>query len=517
MFNSRHKDALSAFESDNQFDDIRKKLSNFRVDQTKKAQSSAQHFSWIEEERRLKQSEAATTKQLSNSICKLLAELEKEKCPKAIDILAVKKDLETLETSASASLSLLVIDVKDTISAILSIDVTGEDAGLCAQLILDLKNNLTTVEAELDDQYSLLATEVKVCRRKVMQLVAEDVENLNSCDVKEVFIPEGLATAISHVRLLENKLVQLSDENGSEGRVDMLELELKCELATAKDEFHQEMKQLSKEKTDLASRRYAKRLHLIEENAMKAIKNLSHNLEILHKCTIERRKMKLKTNELRLRIQAHRIEHDKATKAALVHSEEGRKTADATNRELKLLERSISAKRTIWNHKASSSTMQAPTPSKREIESVTARISQHRENKQRTKSRELQRQSKITAKEDAEIASAKAEERRLDRLCALAASVPYYKNIMNAVPDIYKTTEARKNDVYRGRDASLADFQCGLAQLKSFTNDKLFSDAKFRLANALHEAGVAQSIYARNVVREAIPRVEERTTGIKPY
>lgn len=108
----------------------------------------------------------------------------------------------------------------------------------------------------------------------------------------------------------------------------------------------------------------------------------------------------------------------------------------------------------------------------------------------------------------------KAEEQRLERLSFLAASVPYYHAIMNTTSDIHRSTEARKNDVYEGR-SELADFQIGVQ--KSFTNEKLFSDARFRLGNALHEAGVAQTRYARDVVRNAIPRVEERTTGLQPY
>jgi hypothetical protein len=96
----------------------------------------------------------------------------------------------------------------------------------------------------------------------------------------------------------------------------------------------------------------------------------------------------------------------------------------------------------------------------------------------------------------------------------LAASVPYYRNIVTTSSDIYKTTEARKNDVYAGR-GELADFQSG--KFKSFTEERVFSDSKFRLGNALHEAGVANTTYARDVIRRMIPRREEHTTGIKPY
>eukprot|EP00956_Cyclotella_meneghiniana_P040092 scaffold186349_cov36-Cyclotella_meneghiniana.AAC.1 len=182
------------------------------------------------------------------------------------------------------------------------------------------------------------------------------------------------------------------------------------------------------------------------------------------------------------------------------------------------MERGMLSKQLLWNRKASNE-KELNKSSSKTAESEALRISKHKVNKERTRQREAKRQDKISSKVKADMESAKAEERRLERLFALAASVPYYGTLLNNItPDIHKTTEARKNDVYMSRDNSLADFQCGLQQLRSFTNDRVFSDIKFRLANALHEAGVARSTYARNVVRDAIPRAkEERTTGIQPY
>lgn len=128
--------------------------------------------------------------------------------------------------------------------------------------------------------------------------------------------------------------------------------------------------------------------------------------------------------------------------------------------------------------------------------------------------RQGKEKEKLTARMKAEQEALRDEEKRLGRLNSIAASVPYYGTIMKANSDILKSTESRKNDIYQGR-SELADFQCG--NLKSFTNEQLFSDTKFRLGNALHAAGLARTKYARDVVRDVIPRCEERTTGIKPY
>ena len=46
------------------------------------------------------------------------------------------------------------------------------------------------------------------------------------------------------------------------------------------------------------------------------------------------------------------------------------------------------------------------------------------------------------------------------------------------------------------------------AKEESFTNVKVFSYSNFRLRNALHDVGLARSVYARVVVRNARPRVK---------
>ena len=107
------------------------------------------------------------------------------------------------------------------------------------------------------------------------------------------------------------------------------------------------------------------------------------------------------------------------------------------------------------------------------------------------------------------------EKQRLERLSILATTVPYYENIQKILPNIHKTTFCRKSDVYDSScSRNLMDFQ--RKYMPSFSNERLFSDKKFRLSYALHEAGVANSSYARDIVKKFIPRMPERTTGIEP-
>ena len=495
MPNIRHTVALSAFEDDDQYDNIENKLCTFNTKQKKNSRATAKKFEWIEEERRLKQAEAAALKQLSNSInTALLGENEEE-----------KSWIDTVECSKSASFQ-IVMEMRSKIDSISSQADTEHASGICAQLILYAKEELLNIGTELDAQYTLVETEVKVnsCRRKVLEMIAQD-----SKDGVSPTMSQRLATAISDARVLENKIIQLSETDADELGVSMFESEINQKLTALEEEFKQ-----SRKPTKTESHEYTKRSKLIEDNAMKAIATLTKELERRHKHIVEQKKIGLKADDLRIRIQSQRIEQEKAAKKKnLKRLDEDSVIADANNkREMELLKSRIS-KHALRQHQATNKHDLSSLTA--ELQTEAARLSKHHSNKERTRIREEQRQHKLRCKEMSNAASAKAEERRLEKLCALAASVPYYKDIINATSDIHKTTEARKNDVHTSRDSSLAEFQRG--ELRSFTNDKVFSDSKFRLANALHEAGLAQSTYARNVVRNAIPRQEERTTGIQPY
>lgn len=130
--------------------------------------------------------------------------------------------------------------------------------------------------------------------------------------------------------------------------------------------------------------------------------------------------------------------------------------------------------------------------------------------------RQQQREGRKQKALESIIQASRSEELRLERLSALAASVPYYSKIMNLEADPLRMTIARTNDIYEPAATNgLADFQQGA--LRSFSNEKVFSDLRFRLGNALHEAGVAQTPYARAVIKKLVPRAPERTTGIEPH
>lgn len=114
----------------------------------------------------------------------------------------------------------------------------------------------------------------------------------------------------------------------------------------------------------------------------------------------------------------------------------------------------------------------------------------------------------------------KSTQERKKRLELISQNVPYYNSIQNITSNVRDaSTEARRSDIFQPFSiGGLKEFQAvGNAKLHSFSENKIFSDQKFRLADALHQAGVARSKYAGEIVKQIIPRQVERTTGIQPH
>jgi hypothetical protein len=53
--------------------------------------------------------------------------------------------------------------------------------------------------------------------------------------------------------------------------------------------------------------------------------------------------------------------------------------------------------------------------------------------------------------------------------------------------------------------------------MQNFSNERLFSNIRFKLADALFSSGVANSSYAQSIIKAMVPREPERTTGIEPF
>ena len=144
--------------------------------------------------------------------------------------------------------------------------------------------------------------------------------------------------------------------------------------------------------------------------------------------------------------------------------------------------------------------------SARKYQEELDRIERIKANGERVSYRETRLLNKMDEKRKALTEAARAEELKYERLSQLAATVPYWDSILDVQANIHGTTVARENGAYHEDATGLTAFQHGLSKLHSFTNEKVFSDRRFRLGHALHEAGISQTAAARDAVARAAPR-----------
>jgi len=448
-----------------------------------------------------------------------------------------------------------------------------ERRALCAQLLLDHRKNLNTSLKELNERYSILSKETQEHRREAMLLLSNDRKK----NIIQYRMPQSLSNALDSVRALIR--TGHHDDDDDDGVIDMLENDLgdledahslyksilnqvkfqskakspcwdeksqlifkkavyssnassssKLLLGRLKNDMpekseqeimryleHHKNKQANKQKIEAAARELNRKTQMIENNGLKEVERLRKEIDDRTRRSKANIEIDLKTKEIDLRLRAMRLEREEIQNADADRRRQAaaREVGDVYEKEMHRTQRKLETKQALHQALQTEGLKENCVNELQDdfaVEIQTLKCQQVR--RERTTYRQEQIENKRMTKKEADDEAGRAEEVRLERLNALATSVPYYKSIMDKTSDIHKSTEARKNDVYGGR-TELADFQCG--KLKSFTEDKIFSDSKFRLGNALHEAGLARSTYARDVVRNAIPRAEARTTGIKPY
>ena len=336
----------------------------------------------------------------------------------------------------------------------------------------DTQKRLREMEEELEQKYAALEAEIKL----TLQLVSVSNESKQCC------ISPIVLKALNSLRTLD----EASDE------VEFL----KQELMTA----------FNDQSTKGARRRYKQ----IEKEGLEEVERLRKRIIENARRRTNKTKNETKQLEMHAKLKLLRLKHQLRD----THNQQEPDSKVAEEKVIIDLQQRLEARQALSKHRLE----QVQDDEKENTDVlIQQEIMKQRNksfNKERSGFRVEQRQNKLQAQQEAEEKQKRERESQLERLSALALSCSYQKKIADLQPDIHKSTNARQNDFFR-RQSDLADFQLG--RHRSFTDEKLFSDPKFRLSNALHEAGINKTIAARDVIRNAIPRTEERTTGIKPY
>lgn len=131
-------------------------------------------------------------------------------------------------------------------------------------------------------------------------------------------------------------------------------------------------------------------------------------------------------------------------------------------------------------------------------------------NRENVEGRELVRLDKEREKQQKVREKEEEEAKRLEILANLAMTVPYWDAIENATSQLDHVTAAVKAQEWQQPE----EMSRGFLALNGFGDKKIIRDARFRLAEALRGAGIAQSKVAADVVREFHPRPQLAIMGI---
>jgi hypothetical protein len=499
-----HRQALSSFEEvDPNILGLQSKIANFQKKQKEQSKRNDDYFEWIKTGVKLNDSEAALSKQTLQACSNVLELMGMEKDYEERQLLCDNDDLRSRnEAFQSLQDDMAVLKksaieysckdeaIRDGIARVRRVIDDGaadeQECAVCAKILLDLKESLFVEIGELDQQYAVLSHEAGECRQKVMVSYCDSQNN----DDDQNVLPLSLVRALDSLR-------SLSQENDScdDGKVDSLENEIRKKFEDARIE--QNCIALNVEKTAssscdeeiilLAKKTSLQKLEslealtkTIEKDALEDIECLREDINARFQATKSFITTNLKRKEMTLRLKAMRLERESLQKieAERRTQAEAKDARDAHRKEMQQTIRVLESKDALLKHQAHQLDVQKENSMhiKHDLAEEIKSQSQQLKNKNRSLFRQSQIERRIATKKVADEKAALEEESRIARLNELATRVPYYDSIMEKLADIHKSTEARKHDVYAR--PKLPDFQSN--NLKSFTNEKVFSNPNFR-------------------------------------
>lgn len=352
----------------------------------------------------------------------------------------------------------------------------------------------------------------------------EFIERISKTSSFDTFIPLNLRKSLNH---LAQDLEFLFDEKQQDTFHLPIFLERICYnlLKFDKDEVLEELaipETLSKfPSIKTFTRKWttkSKQLILKEKRQRDELANtITVDLDKL-RCTIVEQKVDSITKELHSELQEevefrlemlHSLkscqrmaeEHDKFTKRMIDNVE---KEIDDISRSLRNLE--IKDKADLFKMmKREKEFQQKEVHLQRLHYEEKQRLRRLAQNSERVHYRSQVRLEKEKTLNEKDIVKLEEEAQKQKRLEMVASSVPYHSKISNMKANIFKSTAARSNDYYEPMSESgLKEFQQGRA--KFFSESKIFSDPKFRLAHSLHEKGVSNSAVALAIVERVVVR-----------
>ncbi len=490
MSSASHRQALSAFEDDDPIvSGLQSKIANFQKKQKEQYKLKNAYFDWIRAGNDLNQAGSATMKQILQACSNVLELMQKEKdhaeqcniCDgvdrSSIDVSVLRKPARDFAGKDMGIMS-GISEVRRVIAGVNGQSKTEgeirENYALCTKLLLDLREALAKSIEEIDESYSVASSEA-----------IKAMLHLSHNDKYQKLLPISLARAFDSLRTL----LQQNDLVDEGGEIDFLMSDLSRDFEEAHLEYNciedlvyrDDVSKIAVPNQNKAAN-LERKLQAIEKDGLKEVERLRELFIARFQSNKARIERNLKQKEMTLRLKTLRLEREESLKSEAKRQVQAaaKKVGDDHQKELQHTLRVLESKRAVLKHHAQQVEAQTENCIHKLRDDFADEIeSRRRQHTNRTRSnyRQAQIDRRNVAQKIAEEEVARAEETRIERLNALAVSVPYYKAVLDIQSDIHKTTEARKNDVYAG-PSELADFQCG--NLKSFTQEKVFSNSNFR-------------------------------------
>jgi len=528
MSTSHHREALSAFEgNDSLAAGLQSKIASYKKKKQQHFTVETDCFDWIHAQRNLSDAEGAVTKQILQSCLRVLELVQKkggynDQCidPKSnVDAIESLKDVIAAVQIPTQHINFEQWPgLSEVHRYIMRSNGQSNSVGKVSELmptsLPDLRTTLATSLDNIDGMFAVLSDEIAQYRRGVMSLTS-NVESDNN---------EQLPTSIS--RALDSVRTLLKEHHADDdGEIDIFEQGLREKFETVHTEYKSILEfessttppcwaeksqiifnkattlnnglrcssglvdRLKKElpgkpeRVEAAAEDLKRKCRSLESEGRKEIEQVVEDFNAWLKTNAGQIASETRKKELHLRLNAMRLERKEIqrTNADRKMQAQSKRVGEECRKELQRANSMIKNKQAIIQHQtqqvAEIQKENCTTNLKSDFAVEIESLKQQHSNRQRSIFREAQITNKLLEQKKAEEEACAAEKARLEKLNNLATNVPYYKTIAEKTSDIHKTTQARKNDKYGGR-SKLADFQCG--NLKGFSNEKVFSDAKFR-------------------------------------
>lgn len=495
-----HRHALSSFEEvDATVLGLQSKIANFQKKQKEQSKRNDDYYEWIKTGVKLNDLETAVSSQILQSCSNVLELMRKEKDYEEHQLFCDNDDPSSRDAFQSLQNDMAMFRksgtdysykderIKDSTAIVRRVIDEGtrdeHEFAVCAKILLDLKESLFVQIEEYDQQYAVQSHEAGEYRQKAMLSSNSQNDDQNVLPTSLVRVLDSLRSLMQESDYCDNENVDALEDGickkFEDARIEQDYIALNVEK-TASSSCDDETILIAKKTSRQKLMSLEALTKTIEKDAIKDIECLREDFIAKIQAAKSIIATNLKRKEMALRLKAMRLERE----SVQMIEAERRKQAAAKNstddyrKELHQTVRVLESKDAIMKHQAHQMAVQKENSIniKHDLADEIKNQSQQLKNKNRSQFRQSQIESRIATKKVAEEKASAEEESRISRLNELASCVPYYDTIIDKQADIHKSTEARKHDVYV--HPKLPDFQSN--NLKSFTNEKVFSNPNFR-------------------------------------